>query len=148
MGFFYTRLYLIMAGYCDPPNKFSSTNQPTRRRGPSVIKYLNKLLKKKINYEDPETKLMLKGPIALVIALREILNACQGDQNAIEDIIDRVDGKTIQKVLNEGFGDTKIIIIRDGNKTENISGQISVLRSEIPSTDSGSGDGKDIIPSA
>ncbi len=107
-----------MPGYCDPPNRFSSTNQPTKRRGPSVIKYINKLLKKKINYEDPETKLMLKGPIALVIALREVLNACQGDQNAIEDIIDRVDGKTIQKILNEGNSDTRIIIVTNGRDTD------------------------------
>lgn len=114
-----------MAGYCDPPNRFSSTNQPTGRGRPkgsiSIVTELKRLLKKKIKYEDPETKLMVNGKILRVIALRLILNACQGENEAIKEILDRIDGKTVQKLLGEGFGgDTtvnvypsKILIFKD-----------------------------------
>jgi hypothetical protein len=75
------------------PELFSSTNQPTKRRGPSVLTPLKRLLQKNITYEDPETKQMVKGKIQDVIALRHILNATTGDHNAIKDILDRIDGK-------------------------------------------------------
>jgi hypothetical protein len=119
-----------MPGYGDPPNRFSSTNQPTRRRGPSIVKHLRKLLEKKITYEDPETKQMVTGKIALVIALREILNACQGDQNAIEDITERIDGKVEQKLVGEGFENKVINIIHNNGKPE--ENLITKIRNQSP----------------
>lgn len=111
--------------YCDPPNRFSATNQPAGRGRPkgslSIVAELKKLLKKKIKYEDPESKLLVEGKISRVIALRLILNACQGENEAIKEILDRIDGRTIQKLLGEGFGgDTtvnvypsKVLIFKD-----------------------------------
>lgn len=95
--------------YKQPPieHQFKPGHQKTggRKKGyVSPTTELKRLLEKKISYEDPETKQQVKGKIGTVIALRAILNACQGDQNAIEDIMDRVDGKVAQKMLNEMSG--------------------------------------------
>ena len=90
-----------MAGYCDPPNRFSSTNQPTRRRGPSVLAELKKLLNKKISYEDPATHKQVRGTIAHCLAIRHIYNGLQGENNAIVDIMNRIDGKIAPKIQGE-----------------------------------------------
>jgi len=125
-----------MPGYCDPPNRFSSTNQPShqgRHKGSTLTDILRKLLKKKIMYEDPETKQMVKGRINQVVMLRLLLNATQGENEAIKEILDRIDGKTAQKLIGEGFGDTKIIVVYpEGYKpkeqvadhSQNISGRL------------------------
>ena len=96
--------------------RFTSTKQPdfnTRpRRGASPLTHLKKLLEKKIDYEDPTTHIHVKDKIAKAIALRAIYNALEGDQNAIEDIFDRIDGKTAQKLIGEGFENRQYIIVR------------------------------------
>ena len=81
---------------------FSSEKQPTKRtpRGPSIVTPLKKFLTKKITYEDPDTKKMTKGRIADVIALRLILNATQGENEAIKEILNRVDGKEPETEIN------------------------------------------------
>ena len=135
----------------DPPieTRFPVNRKDHTQKGPYLTSFLKRCLKKKISFEDPETQKIIKGKVKDAIVWRLILNATQGDNIALKEIFERIDGKLAQKLIGEGMGgDTKIIIIRDGNKTENISGRISVRRSEIPSTNSGSGDGKDIIPSA
>lgn len=109
-----------MPGYCDPPNRFSSANQPAGRGRPkgstTLTCILKKLLEKKISYEDPETKKQIKGKIGMVIALRLILNACQGENEAIKEIIDRVDGKATQKLVGEGLNkDNKIVVVYSAN---------------------------------
>lgn len=102
-----------------PPvkNRFSSTHQPKHRtpRGPSLDTLLRKMLTKKIRYEDPTTKTEVKGEIAQAIVLREVYNALEGDQRALEYIIDRIDGKIIQKLKGEGFGDNKtyVYVVQD-----------------------------------
>lgn len=78
-----------------------------------MVTELKKLLEKKISYEDPETKEKVKGRIGHIIALRHIMNACQGDNNAITDIFDRIDGKTAQRLIGEGIADKHVIIIRN-----------------------------------
>ncbi len=82
-------------GYCKPPNRFSSTNQPKNKthRGPSVVTELKKILEKKIDYEDPTLKKHIKGKIKTALALRYVYNGLEGETNAIEGIIDRMDGK-------------------------------------------------------
>ncbi len=76
-------------------HRFSSTNQPLKRtpRSISVTTELKKILSKKIEFEDVETKQMAKGKISHVIALRLVLNACQGENDAIKEILNRIDGK-------------------------------------------------------
>ena len=111
--------------YCDPPNRFSSTNQPThqgRHKGATLTDILRKLLKKKIEYEDPETQKMVKGKISQVVMLRLLLNACQGENDAIKEILDRIDGKTPQKLIGEGMGgETRIILFTPKERKDNAS---------------------------
>ena len=107
-------------------HRFTSTNQPEGRgrpKGISILTEIKHILEKKINFEDPETQKRVKGKIAHVIGLRHILNACQGEHNSIVDIIDRIDGKTAQKILGSDGG--KVIVIihnnRDGRKDNRTS---------------------------
>lgn len=118
-------------GYCNPPNRFSSTNQPVYRpgrpKGPSLTTLLKKCLEKKINYEDPETQKIIRGKVKDAVVWRLILNATQGDNQALKEIFERIDGKTAQRLIGEGFGgETKIIIVRPNeritDKAEDISG--------------------------
>lgn len=119
-------------GYRCPPkeHRFSSTNQPKkngRHKGSTLTDILRKLLKKKIKYEDPETKKMVTGKIKDVIVLRYLLNACQGENKAIEGIFDRIDGKVAQPLIGEGFGgDTKIFLITPKERKKN-AGRIDTL---------------------
>lgn len=117
--------------------QFSSTYQPAhngRPPGPSIVTEIKKILEKKIDFEDPETHERIKGKIAHVIGLRHILNACQGEHNAIVDIIDRMDGKTAQKIQGEGFADVKIIIVKAKEKSP---GEIRDICGELPAELSG-----------
>ena len=89
-------------GYCNPPveHQFQPGNKIKggRPKGSiSVSTELRKLLEKRIDYEDPETHKKVRGKIAHVIALRLILNACQGEYSAIKDILDRIDGKPVER---------------------------------------------------
>lgn len=109
--------------------RFTSTNQPKNRppRGASPLTELKKLLEKKISYEDPTTHIQVKGKIARAIALRAIYNALEGDQNAIEDILDRIDGKTAQKLIGEGFENRQYIIVRaDSPKAQSEAGSVRI----------------------
>lgn len=54
---------------------------------------LKRLIEKKIRYEDPETQKLIKGTVKDALMWRYILNGCQGETQAIEGILDRVDGK-------------------------------------------------------
>ena len=94
---------------------FSVTRQPINRakvKGAYLTSFLKRCLKKKISFEDPETQKIIKGRVRDALVWRYILNGTQGDNQAIEGIFDRIDGKTIQKLIGEGFsGDTKIIVV-------------------------------------
>ena len=46
----------------------------------------------------------------------------------------------------QGLGETKIVIIKDGNKTVEVPGRLSVLGSEVPGNDSGDRNGQDTLP--
>ena len=92
-------------GYCKPPikNRFSATNPPPEHKGlrsPYLTPILKHLLNKEITVSDPEVKRILdlkfkgnKAPFKKLILLRYLLNATQGDNQAIEGIMDRIDGK-------------------------------------------------------
>lgn len=69
---------------------------------------LRKLMDKKITYEDPTTKKMTTGKIADVLAIRLVLNGCQGEYTALKDIMDRIDGKPADKVQHTGKDDGPI----------------------------------------
>ena len=104
--------------YKNPPKE---TRFPVNRphapnaghKGPYLLPLLKKFLKKHITYEDPETQKTIKGTVEEAIVWRYILNACQGENQAIEGIFERLDGKVAQKLMGEGFDKgTQIIIVR------------------------------------
>lgn len=67
---------------------FTSENQPTKRRGVSLVSKLKQMLQ-----DDPETtERILKKMIA---------KAEDGDLKAVEMILDRTDGKPVQHTVNE-----------------------------------------------
>jgi len=98
--------------------QFSKDYQPPNRGNKhSVAWHLTRLLRKKIDWTDPYTKKVMRGSLSKIIALRLIYNACDGNNEAIKEVLDRIDGKNIQKILNEGQGlDTKLVIIRAETK--------------------------------
>jgi len=58
-----------------------------------LVPLLKKFLNKKINYKDPETEKTIRGKVKDAVVWRYILNATQGENQAIEGIFDRTDGK-------------------------------------------------------
>ncbi len=68
-----------------------------------------------------------KIKIALALNLRDMVSKIEGDL---------------------GGHETKIIIIKNGNKTEEVSRGVSVQPGEVPSTSGGCGDGQDTLPTA
>ena len=109
-------------------NRFSSTNQPTRearlgKRGQYLRPILKKLLSADWKFNDPKIKAMLKKhhlkeDIATAVVLRLIMNAIEGDDRAIEDIFDRIDGKVTQKVESEVKVTQMGRVIKDGKPME------------------------------
>jgi len=91
-------------------HRFSKTNppKPHTQKHPNgyFLPLLKRFLKKKINYIDPETNETIKGKVKDAVVWRLILNATQGDNEAIKEIFNRLDGKTPQKLIGEGFQQT------------------------------------------
>ena len=98
---------------------------------------LKRYLEKKINYEDPETQKIVNGKVKDAIIWRLILNASQGDNQAIKEILDRLDGKVAQKLINEGMKDTRIVIITNGrhnSEAEAIPTGLPIEQQALPGT--------------
>lgn len=98
-----------------PKKLFSSEYQPPKEtrateKGPYLTPLLKRLLEKKIRFTDPETNRIVKGKVKDAIMLRYILNASEGDNVAIEGILDRVDGKVAQKVEGNFKGTGPIVV--------------------------------------
>ena len=115
-----------MPGYCDPPNRFSSTNQPKgprTARGPYLTPFLKKCLNKSIDFEDPDTKKIIHGKVKHAIVWRLILNAAQGDNVAIREVFDRIDGKVAHEIKGDALKTQnqpiyKIVHFNDIGKTK------------------------------
>lgn len=116
--------------------RFTSSNQPAKRgrhKGSSPTDWLRKLSRTKIDFQNPLTGKVDKAPISLVVAIQLILKATQdSDLPSIKEYFERIDGKVAQKIIDEGLGDTRIIIIRDGNKTETLAGQVHLQQEALP----------------
>jgi hypothetical protein len=84
--------------------RFTSEKQPKvhSKRGASPLTTIKKYLTKKVDVPDPITHLNKRLSIGEVIALQWLAKAFKGDAEAIKDIIDRTDGKALQRFLNEG----------------------------------------------
>lgn len=90
---------------------FSKTNvpvgvRPGTKRGPYLTPLLKKFLNKKIKYEDPDSGKIIKGKVKDAIIWRLILNASQGDNTAIKEILDRIDGK-LQAIKDDGSDEAR-----------------------------------------
>jgi len=84
-----------------PPieHRFTSATAPRHtQKGPYLLPLLKKFLKKKIDFEDPDTKRIIHGRVKDAIIWRLILNATQGENEAIKEILNRVDGKVAEEV--------------------------------------------------
>lgn len=94
--------------------RFSSTNQPLKRKTKSVSEYLKEFGdKKKIEFEiktwagDEEKpkvqkgKIESKGTINNLIALTMIQKAIKGDTKAMNIYLDRTEGKVTQPLSND-----------------------------------------------
>ena len=63
------------------------------QKGPYLTSFLKRCLSKKIKYEDPETEKIIRGRVKDAVVWRLILNATQGDNVAIKEVFERIDGK-------------------------------------------------------
>ena len=114
------------------PKGYASGNH--KQKGPYLTPLIKKFLEKKISFEDPETQKKIKGKVKDAIIWRLLLNAAQGENEAIKIILDRMDGKDVQKILAEGLGEHKITIIYpSGYKPEEKSVQRIRQGESIPS---------------
>ncbi len=109
----------------DPPihTRFP-VNRPARphtQKHPNgyLTPLLNKLLNKKMTVNDPEVKRILetkpkdKTELKKILVLRWILNGIQGENDAIKEIFNRVDGK-ISDILIDQSQHTHITVDREG----------------------------------
>ena len=71
------------------------------QKGPYLLPLLKKFLNKKISFEDPETQKVIKGRVKDAIVWRLILNATQGENDAIKEIFNRLDGKVAEVVIQK-----------------------------------------------
>jgi len=109
-----------------PPieHRFTKENAPHVKgpRGPYLLPLLKRYLNKKITVPNPEkiNGALVKMRVKDAIVWRRILNACEGDDLAIERIFDRLDGK-VAEVVKEVKDDSALmndeieLIPNDGN---------------------------------
>ena len=86
------------------PNKatqFPINRQDHTQKGPYLIPLLKKFLEKKISFEDPETQKMIRGKVKDAIVWRLLLNAAQGENEAIKEVFNRVDGKLTEILFDQ-----------------------------------------------
>ena len=107
-------------------NQFSSTKRPRVYRGgrrKTLLPVLRRLLEKRIKYHDPETQKLIEGTVKDAIVWRLIMNAAQGDNTAIKEILDRIDGKIDLESLQ--IGTLNVSIYRpEPYKREEIEGEV------------------------
>jgi len=68
-------------------------------KGPTLTPLLRKALEKKIKFEDPETQKIIKGRVKDAVVWRLLLNATQGDNEAIKEVLNRIDGKQVEQII-------------------------------------------------
>lgn len=83
------------------PKGYHSGNHTQKHPSGYLTPLLKRLIEKKIRFEDPETQKIIKGKVKHAILWRYILNATQGENQAIEGIFDRIDGKIPNMVLDQ-----------------------------------------------
>ncbi len=77
-----------------------------------LVPLLKKLLNKKLDIEDPITKKKITALAKDVIMRKLILNAAGGDNVAIKEILERVDGKVKEKTEHSIDDETKGLLTK------------------------------------
>lgn len=106
------------------PNKatqYPVNAKPHTKKHPNgyLTPILKQLLNKTMLVDDPEVRRVLniktgtKAEMKKIIMLRYILNAMQGENHAIEGILDRIDGKALQKLEHSGTLDLQSLLNSD-----------------------------------
>ena len=88
--------------YPNKATRFPVNRKDHTKKGPYLMPLLKRFLKKQISFEDPETQKIIRGRVKDAVVWRLILNATQGDNIAIKEIFDRLDGKVAQELPNSG----------------------------------------------
>lgn len=73
--------------------RFPINRQNHTKKGKYLVPLLRRFLEKRINYQDPETSKIIKGKVKDAVIWRLLLNATQGENEAIKEILNRIDGK-------------------------------------------------------
>lgn len=81
--------------------RFPSNRQNHTKKGPYLVPLIRKFLEKKIDFEDPETRKMINGRVKDAVIWRLLLNATQGENQAIKEILDRMDGKVTDFIIDQ-----------------------------------------------
>ena len=82
--------------YPNKATRFPVNRKDHTKKGPYLMPLLKRFLKKQISFEDPETQKIIRGRVKDAVVWRLILNATQGDNIAIKEIFDRIDGRPKQ----------------------------------------------------
>jgi hypothetical protein len=83
-----------------PPKEyqFPVNRKDHTQKGPYLLPIIKRFLNKKIKYIDPETQQKIEGKVKDAVIWRLILNATEGETLAIKEILNRLDGKVVQKI--------------------------------------------------
>lgn len=86
----------------NPATQFPVNRQDHTQKGPRLTTILKKLLSAEWEVNDPKVQALIERcgldrTIEVILCLRRVLNGTEGDDQAIERIFDRIDGKVAQK---------------------------------------------------
>jgi hypothetical protein len=101
---------------CKPGETHNPKGRPKGAKGLSTL--LRKYLKQKIDFNDPISKENVKKALGDVVILKLLSNAIKGDMRAIQEILDRTEGKASQLIEHKGNINEPItvrIIAANGN---------------------------------
>ena len=84
---------------------------------------LKNILKQKKKIVDPITGKEKRKTIAEIIAIKAVQNAIKGDNRAIQDVFERIDGKVAQKVDQTHSFKTMPKVIIDGKELKVLVGE-------------------------
>lgn len=124
-----------MGEFPSKTHQFPVNRRDHTKKGPYLLPLLKKFLKKKIKYEDPETQKIIQGRVEDAIVWRLILNATQGDNQAIKEIFERTDGKVSQKSTAEEAPSIETSLVELIKKHNNNSNGFKITRQEHPALD-------------
>jgi len=90
------------------PKGYRSGNNNKKHPNGYLTPLLKRFLNKKIDITDPETQKKVKALVKDAVIWRLIFNATQGENEAIKEILNRIDGKVESENEKEGV---KVIIV-------------------------------------